>query len=123
MSELKFYMDTHISKQVTIQLRQHGVDAIRCEEVGLSEAADEVHLQYAADNGRILVTKDRGFRDRHFRWISENRNHAGIFLFKGGHEAFVGHIVNFCRENAELVAEGAGTPDDFRNSFVDAEEA
>ena len=123
MSELKFYMDTHISKQVTLQLRQHGVDAIRCEEVGLSEADDETHLQYAADNERILVTKDRGFRDRHFRWMGENRDHYGIFLFKGGHEAFIGQIVNFCRENAELVAGGAGTPDDFRNSFIDAEEA
>ena len=115
-------MDTHISKQVTIQLRQHGVDAIRCEEVGLSEADDETHLQYAADNECILVTKDRGFRGLHFRWMGENRDHAGIFLFKGGHETFIGQIVNFCRENAELVAGGAGTPDDFRNSFIDAEE-
>jgi hypothetical protein len=55
--------------------------------------------------------------------MGENRDHHGIFLFKGGHEAFIGQIVNFCRENAELVGGGAGTPADFRNSFIDADEA
>ena len=123
MSTLKFYMDTHISKQVTIQLRQQGIDAIRCEEVGLSEADDETHLEYAANHQRILVTKDRGFRDRHFRWIAESKDHYGIFFFKGGHEASIGQIVNFCRENAELVEGGAGTADDFKNLFIDAGDA
>lgn len=120
MSKLKFYMDSHISKQVTIQLRQHGVDATRCEEVGLSEADDETHLQYAANNQCILVTKDRGFRNRHFRWLADGKEHWGIFLFKGGHEASIGVIVNFCRENAELIDGGAGTINDFKNTFIDA---
>lgn len=115
-------MDTHISKQVTTQLREHGVSAIRCEEVGLSEADDETHLQYAAENQYILVTKDRGFRDRHFKWLAEGKEHSGIFFFKGGHQASIGQIVNFCRENAELVEGGAGTLDDFKNNFIDAGE-
>lgn len=108
---------------MAIQLQNHGVDAIRCEEIGLSEADDETHLQYAADNQYILVTKDRGFRERHFKWLADGKEHYGIFLFKGGHQASIGQIVNFCRENAELVAGGAATWEDFKNTFIDAGEA
>jgi hypothetical protein len=40
---MKLYADTHIPKQVAIQLRQKGIDIIRCEEVGLGEASDDKH--------------------------------------------------------------------------------
>jgi hypothetical protein len=32
---LEFYTDTHITKQVAVQLRKRGVDVVLCEEVGL----------------------------------------------------------------------------------------
>jgi hypothetical protein len=50
MSVLKFYADTHIDKDVAIQLRKKGVDVVRCEDVGMAEADDEAHLDYAAQN-------------------------------------------------------------------------
>ncbi len=63
---LRFYTDTHIAKQIAIQLRQHGIDVIRCEEVNMAEAEDEQHLLYATQEGLILITFDKGFRDRAF---------------------------------------------------------
>jgi predicted nuclease of predicted toxin-antitoxin system len=78
MSVLKYYTDTHIDKQVAVQLRQKGVDVVRCEEVGMAEADDESHLAYAAQNGLALVTKDAGFRVRHFNWLAQAK---GIWEF------------------------------------------
>ena len=32
---IKFYTDTHIARQVAIQLRAKGIDVVRCEDVGM----------------------------------------------------------------------------------------
>jgi hypothetical protein len=37
---LKLFLDTHIDKQVALQLRAKGVDVVRCEEVGMAESSD-----------------------------------------------------------------------------------
>jgi len=33
---LQLYTDTHIAKAIAEQLRAHGVDVVRCEEVGMA---------------------------------------------------------------------------------------
>lgn len=119
MSLLKFYTDTHIDKQVAIQLRQKGIDVVRCEDVGMAEADDEAHLEYASKNRLALVTKDAGFRVRHFKWLSEGKVHYGIFFCADRHIAAIGMIVNACYEYHQLVEEGAATLDDVKNEFFD----
>lgn len=119
MSQLKFYTDAHIDKQVAIQLRNKGIDVIRCEEVGLAETDDETHLEYAAQNNLALITKDAGFRARHFLWLSQGKSHNGIFFCADRHIAAIGKIVNACYAYAQLVEEGAGTLDDIMNEFFD----
>ena len=49
---IAFYTDTHIAKAVALQLRGHGIDVIRCEQVGLADASDVRHLEYATQHGR-----------------------------------------------------------------------
>lgn len=80
MDELKFFTDTHISKQVAVQLSHRGVSVVRCEEVGLAEADDEELLTYASREGRAIITVDKGFKHRAFRWLAEGRDHGGVFL-------------------------------------------
>jgi predicted nuclease of predicted toxin-antitoxin system len=119
MSRLKFYTDTHIDKQVAIQLRAKGVDVVRCEEVNLAEADDETHLEYAAQHQLALITKDVGFRSSHFRWLSQGKIHQGIFFCADRHSAAIGKIVSACYTYAQLIEEGAGTLDDVQNEFFD----
>jgi hypothetical protein len=119
MSTLKFYLDTHIDKQVAIQLRSHNITVIRCQDVELEDADDETHLTYAAEHQLILVTKDNGFRDRHYLWISEGKHHAGIFFYPKRHIAGIGEIVSFCKDYADLVADGAGDTGDFADAYFD----
>ena len=58
---LKFYLDTHVAKAVAEQLRISGLDVIRCEEVGMSDASDEDHLAYATREQRIILSQDDSF--------------------------------------------------------------
>lgn len=115
MSKLRFYTDTHIDKQVAVQLRQKGVDVVRCEEVGLAEVDDETHLEYAAQHQLSLITKDEGFRLRHFNWLAEGKAHAGIFFCGDRHVATIGKIVRACLAYTQLIEEEVGTLEDIHN--------
>jgi predicted nuclease of predicted toxin-antitoxin system len=90
---IKYYTDTNIAKSVTVQLRLRGVDIIRCEDVGLAEADDLIHLEYAAQQGRAIVTNDRGFARWHTQWLEAGKTHAGIFIVIHDKEN-IGMIVN-----------------------------
>lgn len=121
MSELKFYTDTHVDKQVAIQLRNRGVDIVRCQDVGLADADDETHLRYATQHDRVLITFDKGFRDRAFTWLAEGKSHGGVFVCKHDlqSEAGIGKIVTMCLFYHDAVDGGAATLDDFRNQVID----
>lgn len=115
---LKFYTDTHIPKQVAIQLQAQNIDVVRCEDVDLAEADDKTHLEYATQAGRILITKDDDFLRLHAQWIQEGREHAGIFFASRRNVAGIGIIVTTCIEFDELIRTGAGTANDISNKVV-----
>ena len=83
---LKFFFDTHIAKPIAVQLRERGVDAVRCEEVGIAEEDDEALLNYAVKEGRALVSMDVDFQSWHFRWLEAGKLHCGIFTISHGLE-------------------------------------
>ncbi|HVO70090.1 MAG TPA: DUF5615 family PIN-like protein [Aggregatilineaceae bacterium] len=108
---IRFCADTHIARAVTDQLRAKGVDIVRCEEVGLAEADDVEHLDYAAREGRVIVTQDKDFLRLHSVWQSEGKVHSGIMYclphLKGA--KYAGRIIQTCLDYHELVAGGAAT--------------
>jgi hypothetical protein len=106
---LKFYTDTHIDKQVAIQLRQSGVEVVRCEEVGMAEAKDEEHLNYAAQNGLSLISKDDDFIRLHVKWQQSNQIHYGVFFCPYRDRPSIGLIVEACLYYAEAIRTEAGT--------------
>ena len=70
---LKFYTDSHIQKAVADQLRAQGVDVVRCQDVGMADADDLPHLEYATEEGRVVVTNDKAvisaLKREGLRWI------------------------------------------------------
>jgi hypothetical protein len=119
---LGFYTDTHIDKQVAIQLQDHGIEVVRCQEVGLANADDETHLHYASKHHLMLVTKDADFRDLHFKWLQEGLFHNGILFFRQRHMPTIGKIVKECLTYAELIRSGIGTlEEDIHNCYVECE--
>ena len=117
---LKFFFDTHIAKQVAVQLRERGVDVVRCEEVDMAEDDDEVLLDYATDEGRALVSMDEDFQGWHFRWLAAGKPHCGIF--KVSHdlegESGIGQIFKELLTYHGLVeGEAASLEDDIHNQL------
>jgi predicted nuclease of predicted toxin-antitoxin system len=107
----KFYTDKHIPKPVTTQLRKRGVDIVRCEEVGLDEATDITHLEYATREGRVVITNDADFVQLHHQWQREGKQHAGIMYCLPNIQgtAGIGRVVNEVMLYHELIEGGAGT--------------
>jgi hypothetical protein len=108
---LKFYTDKHIPKAVAIQLRTRGIDVVRCEEIGMGDAKDHEHLEYAAREERVLITRDEDFTRLNVEWQSTGKSHSGIFycLSTVQGKAAVGKIVMACGEYDELISSGAGS--------------
>ena len=111
MSKLKFFTDEHMDKAVAIQLRQRGIDVLRCEDIGMKSATDNELLEYASQNGYALLSMDDDVTRLHAESIRENKFHGGIFyapmaLFQG--QAGIGPIVRYCAEFASLIEGGAG---------------
>lgn len=84
---------------------------MRCEDVGLAEADDQVHLDYATLEGRVLITNDDDFLALDRQWREQGKYHAGIMycLPHVQGKGAIGIIVKECVDYAELIASGAGT--------------
>ena len=104
---IKFYADTHIAKAVAVQLRNRGIDIIRCEEIGMAEAEDFEHLEYATREGRVMITNDEDFLALDKIWREQGRNHAGIMHCRAQGEIAIGTIIRECMDYYELIVGGA----------------
>ncbi|MBI3303219.1 MAG: DUF5615 family PIN-like protein [Deltaproteobacteria bacterium] len=55
---VKLYMDVHVPRAVTNQLRLHGVDVLTVQEDGAAELDDAPLLDRATQLGRVLYSQD-----------------------------------------------------------------
>jgi len=100
----KFFADTRIAKAVALQLRMQGFDVLRCEDVGMAEAADVDLLTYATQVGRVMLTCDKDFRLWYYDWIADGKSHTGIIKFdQEEHCQNIGRIVKIVKFFYELV--------------------
>ena len=77
------YLDENIDPEVAVRLRRDGYDVETSQEAGLagSGASDEVQLQYAAEQRRVLVTHDvRTVPVLAQKWLDAGKEHAGVVL-------------------------------------------
>lgn len=82
MTSIKFYADVHIAKEVVYQLQKKGVDIVHCGDLGLADAEDDTHLEYAIGEDRVIVTCDADFERYHAEWQAAGRKHSGIIYFR-----------------------------------------
>jgi len=118
MAELKYFTDKHIPKAVTDQLRNRGVDVLRCEDVQMDSASDPELLVFASQENRALISFDKDFSLRHNEWQQSGKHHAGIFHI-ASHlqgEKNIGKVVVELFDFHQLIEGGAGTiQDDIEN--------
>jgi predicted nuclease of predicted toxin-antitoxin system len=71
---LSLLCDEHIPYQVVKGLRRRGIDAITAQQIHLRSALDEVVLDSARQQGRVVYTNDADFLRLHSTGIQ----HSGI---------------------------------------------
>lgn len=79
---LILYLDEDSQRAALVRaLRSRQVEVITCNEANLQGTPDEVQLDYAAANGLVLFTFNRGdFVRLHTRYMNEGRSHTGIIV-------------------------------------------
>jgi len=76
---VKLYLDHDINYRIAEHLRAQGHDAIGAWEVGNAELPDQAQLEYAAGQGRVLVTcNTQDFVPLYLEWWNARRHHSGI---------------------------------------------
>jgi len=58
---LKFLIDNALSPQIAQILRDHGHDAVHVRDLGLNRASDEIIIELALKQERILLSADTDF--------------------------------------------------------------
>jgi hypothetical protein len=77
--QVKLYLDHDISYRLAEQLRAQGYDAVGAWEVGNASLDDSAQLEYAANQGRVLVTcNTQDFVPHYLTWWNAGRHHSGI---------------------------------------------
>lgn len=104
-----YYFDTHVPKAAAEQLRKRGIEVLRCEEVGMANADDTDHLEFAASQRCTLVSHDRDFWTLHAEWLEQGLHHCGVVLFSRQFQGNIGKIVMELSELAHMIALGAGS--------------
>jgi Domain of unknown function (DUF5615) len=72
------YADENVKAAIVAGLRRNGMDVVTAQERGQRETDDEILLETAASEGRLLLTNDTDFLRIHSEWLGIGRSHAGI---------------------------------------------
>lgn len=103
---VELYMDVHVKKSITDQLRQRGVDVLTAQEDGSVARTDGELLERARALGRVFFTQDIGFKALAEEWQRQGRPFAGLAF---GHQ-MGGTIGQYVRD-LELIAKATGPSD------------
>lgn len=85
---IRFHLDENVSNAIAIALRSRGIDLTTTSEEGLMAAPDEVQLEFALSQGRVIFTQDTDFLRIHAAGVA----HAGIVYCQQGSRS-IGEIV------------------------------
>ena|SRR5688572_32436409 len=108
-SKPAFFMDENMEAAVAAEAARLGAAVTTARDEGRLGVEDEDQLVFAREQGRVLVTHDRGFEARH--WAGEQ--HAGILFVPK--ETSIGRMVEWLQ-----LASEAMTAEEWANTFVAA---
>ena len=70
-----------MSAIVAARLRKMGWDVLTTHQAGHAGESDEAQLEFAAQKGRILVTRNYAdFQNLHRQFLEQGRSHSGIII-------------------------------------------
>jgi uncharacterized protein with PIN domain len=79
---IRFLLDEDVSPEVAVVARGLGLDAVSVHEIARTGLSDEDQLVYAANQQRVLVTRNRDdFIALTRSFYATNRTHHGVLVF------------------------------------------
>ena len=85
---MRFHLDEHLPHAIAEGLRRRGIDVTTTVEAGLRGASDDVHLAYALEQRRVIVTNDPDF----LVLAQQDMPHMGISCCDQGRRS-IGEII------------------------------
>ena len=86
MAFARLYLDEDLYRGVAEGLRRRGFDVLTTIEAGRSGAGDQEQLRFAVEEGRAVVTFNRGhFAQLHADYVAGGRRHYGIIVSAQAH--------------------------------------
>jgi predicted nuclease of predicted toxin-antitoxin system len=99
MSTIKYHFDEHMDNAIVSGLRRRGINVTTTVDAGLLKASDEEQIDFAAREGRVLVTCDRRISVH----VRDDATHSGIVILRPGRK-MIGPNVNLlshlCRDTS-----------------------
>jgi hypothetical protein len=79
---IRLYLEEDSMRHALVRaLRSRGVDVLTALEAGMIDRVDEIHLEYATAQGRVLYSFIvRDFFRLHTAFLAQGKAHAGIIL-------------------------------------------
>ena len=109
---LAMYMDVHIPRAITTELRLHGVDVLTAQEDNTATFSDPVLLDRATALERVLFTFDADLLVEAAR-----RQREGIFFFGLVYTHRFHISIGKCIDDLEIIAQ-AGEKEDVTNRIL-----
>jgi hypothetical protein len=104
------YMDVHVPRSITDQLRRRGIDVLTAIEDHAAEFPDDAILQRAYELDRVVFTQDIRFKLLAEQWQRHGQPFAGLLF---GHQLH-GTIGQYVRD-LDLIAQ-ASEPREWQNA-------
>lgn len=93
---ISFYTDADLDGPIVKAAIQSGLPIIRCQDVGMTDASDHEHLEYASQNQLVLVSHDANtMTAEHERWLAEGKTHSGVIIIPRKHCKQVPDIIDY----------------------------
>jgi len=83
LTAVRLYLDEHVWRNLAALLREQGFDAIHVYEAQRGELSDEEQWEFAAQQGRALLTFDQNggrFVNLAAEWFYAGRPFAGLII-------------------------------------------
>lgn len=78
LTELRFYLDEHLSPDIAEQLKDRGIDTVTVRDLEMLGDSDENHLRRATEMNCVLCTQDTDF----LRLNAAGFEHTGIVFMQ-----------------------------------------
>ena len=88
-----FYMDVHVPRAITRELRLRGVPVFTAQDENTDELPDENVLEAATHLQCAVLTSDIGFREMAEEWQRTGRYFSGLFITRQLLKADYGWVI------------------------------